>query len=158
MSSKLQRWGLPAMKSEGMVASTSFSEGNPEDAVAPTSVNTTHMTRKSFVILVYTEFFGIKNWITINEKCSLTGTVKTSCTKDMFDITYDKERLPESEFVIFHARDMPSLINLKKIWKEKSSSQFWIYYLHESPHATPDPTPLNGMFDLTQTYRVDSDF
>ena len=123
---------------------------------APRSTN---VTRKSFVLLVYTEFFGIKEWIYINNiKRDCPGKRKQNCTKEMFDLTYDKRRYPESELVVFHARDMPSLRHLKWLFKYKPAWQFWIYFLHESPNVTPNTAPLNGMFDLTMTYRADSDF
>ena len=120
--------------------------------------NTRSVTQKPFVILVYTQFFGIKEWIKITDDCSSPEIPGNSCRKDMVDLTYDKKRYAESEFVIFHARDMPGVDHLKTIMKNKPSSQFWIYFLQESPNATPDTRPLNGMFDLTMTYRSDSDF
>ena len=120
--------------------------------------NTRNVTQKPFVILVYTEFFGTKEWLKITDDCSSPEIPRNSCRKDMFDLTYDKKRYAESEFVIFHARDMPGVDHLKTIMKNKPSSQFWIYFLQESPNATPDTRPLNGMFDLTMTYRSDSDF
>lgn len=120
--------------------------------------NTRNVTQKPFVILVYTQFFGTKEWIKITDDCSSPEIPGNSCRKDMVDLTYDKKRYAESEFVIFHARDMPGVDHLKTIMKNKPSSQFWIYFLQESPNATPDTRPLNGMFDLTMTYRSDSDF
>ena len=120
--------------------------------------NTRSVTQKPFVILVYTQFFGTKEWIKITDDCSSPEIPGNSCRKDMVDLTYDKKRYAESEFVIFHARDMPGVDHLKTIMKNKPSSQFWIYFLQESPNATPDTRPLNGMFDLTMTYRSDSDF
>ena len=120
--------------------------------------NTRSVTQKPFVILVYTQFFGTKEWIKITDDCSSPEIPGNSCRKDMVDLTYDKKRYAESEFVIFHARDMPGVDHLKTIMKNKPSSQFWIYFLQESPNAPPDTRPLNGMFDLTMTYRSDSDF
>ena len=120
--------------------------------------NTRSVTQKPFVILVYTQFFGTKEWIKITDDCSSPEIPRNSCRKDMVDLTYDKKRYAESEFVIFHSMDMPGVDHLKTIMKNKSSSQFWIYFSHEGPMVTPDTRPLNGIFDLTMTYRSDSDF
>ena len=120
--------------------------------------NTRSVTQKPFVILVYTLFWGTKDWIKITDDCSSPEIPRNSCRKDMVDLTYDKKRYAESEFVIFHSMDMPGVDHLKTIMKNKSSSQFCIYFSHEGPMLTPDTRPLNGIFDLTMTYRSDSDF
>ena len=54
--------------------------------------------------------------------------------------------------------DMPSLDHLKRINKDKPSSQLWIYHTMEFLNLTPNTTPLNGIFDLTNAYRSDSNF
>ena len=131
---------------------------SPVSIVVPTSTDTTHPTRKSTVLLIYTGFFGDMEWFKFDDDCSLTWSRKSKCTKDLIDLTYDKRRFNESHFVIFHARDMPNLDHLKTILKDKPSSQFWIYFVLESPNATPNTAPFKGMFDLTFTYRVDSHF
>ena len=120
--------------------------------------NTRSVTQKPFVILVYTLFWGTKDWIKITDDCSSPEIPRNSCRKDMVDMTYDKKRYAESEFVIFHSMDMPGVDHLKTMMKNKSSSQFWIYFSHEGPMLTPNTRPLNGIFDLTMTYRSDSDF
>ena len=122
------------------------------------AANAENITKKSILVLVYTPFWGEEEWFDITGDCSLNGTRKTSCKRDKLELTYDKQRFLESEFLLFHAMDMPSLDHLKKINKDKPFSQLWIYNTMESPNLTPDTTPLNGMFDLTNTYRSDSDF
>ena len=151
---------LPSERSEGMMESTSVLRQDHKNEVISTSGSTVNKTRKAITtLLIYTTFFGNKDWFYILDDCSLNGKRKTSCKKDMIDVTDDKRRFTKSDFVLFHAMDdMPSLDHLKTIIKDKPSSQFWIYFSQESPILTPDTTPLNGMFDLTYTYRSDSDF
>ena len=116
-------------------------------------------TRQSTTLLVYNAFFGNKEWITVNEDCSIPRTRAKPCKKDMFELTYDKRRFYESDFVLIHAAsNLPSLGHLKRIWKQKPSWQLWIYFVMESPRSSPDTSLFNGMFDLNFSYRVDSDF
>ena len=122
------------------------------------SANSTK-TRQSTLLLVYNEFFGDKEWITGNEDCSISRTREKPCKKDMLEVTYDKQRFYESDFVLVHAAsNLPSLRELRSVWKEKPSWQLWIFYVMESPKGSPDTRPFNVMFDLTFTYRTDSDF
>ena len=116
------------------------------------SNETTPTANQRRVILLYTTFFGIKDWLSIPTNCP-----GDPCPLDIFEVTLDKQRLGESEFIVFHARDMPSLDHLKMLLKCRRSSQFWVYFLMESPNHTPDTGPLNGLFNLTWTYRTDSD-
>ncbi|KAM7433127.1 Alpha 1,3 fucosyltransferase 7 [Porites harrisoni] len=53
---------------------------------------------------------------------------------------------------------MPSVDHLRTLLKNRPTSQRWVYALWESPNATPNPAPLNGLFNSTWTYRSDSDF
>jgi len=79
----------------------------------------------------------------------------------MFEVTFDKWRFYESDFVLVHvASNLPSLRHLKSLRKLKPSWQLWIFFGMESPLSLspPDTRLLNGMFDLTFTYRLDSDF
>ena len=103
------------------------------------------------VVLVYTTFFGIKEWLRVSKTCSRGNSCET------FEVTYDKKRLAESELIIFHARNMPGLDHLKLLLKSRQAWQWWVYFLMESPNATPNTEPLNGLFNLTWTYRSDSD-
>ena len=75
-----------------------------------------------------------------------------------FELTYDKQRFKESDLVVCHARNMPSVEHLRTLLKNRSTSQHWVYAVWESPNATPDHAPLNGLFNSTWTYRSDSDF
>ena len=156
------RWLLPLkIKLKNMNASASISKLDPGNGEVPSSspLNTTREERRKWsVLLVYTGFFGQQEWFRITEDCK-SPQLNGSCSKDLLNVTYDKGRFSESDYVLFHGRDMPSTSHMRMIWKKKPSSQFWIYhiYIMESPRATPDTRPLNGMFDITMTYRVDSD-
>ena len=114
---------------------------------------TTMVEKQRRLVLVYTKFFGRRKWLQISKTCSRGYP----CSMDTFYVTYDRERLNESEFIVFHARDMPGLYHLKMLLKSRRSWQWWVYYLMESPNATPRTQPLNGLFNLTWTYRSDSD-
>ena len=150
------RWLLPL---KNMNASASISKLDPGNGEVSSSspLNTTRVLRRKWsVLLVYTGFFGQQEWFRITEDCK-SPQLNGSCSKDLLHVTYDKGRFLESDYVLFHGRDMPSTSHMRMIWKKKPSSQFWIYHIMESPKATPDTRPLNGMFDITMTYRVDSD-
>ena len=81
-----------------------------------------------------------------------------NCLSGDLELTYDKQRFEESDLVVFHARNMPSVDHLRTLLKNMSTSQRWVYAVWESPFATPNPAPLNELFNLTWTYRTDSDF
>ena len=113
--------------------------------------------RPRTVVLAYTSFFSQIQWINHRDKCDPDQRDKKQCSLDHFEVIYDKTRFSESNIVVFHARNMPSLQHLKSLLKSRPASQRWMYALWESPNATPDTTPLNGLFNLTWTYRIDSD-
>ena len=101
------------------------------------------------VVLVYTQFWKLNNWV---------KRIESRCCSGHFELTYEKKRFKESDIVVFHAFDMPTLDVLKSLLKSRPTSQRWVYAVWESPMYTPNPTPLNGLFNLTWTYRSDSDF
>ena len=125
-----------------------------------TSANTTRTPRKT-LLLVYNGFFGNKEWITGNEDCAIPRTRAMPCVKDKFEVTHDKQRFYESDFVLVHtASDLPSLRHLKAMRRQKPSSQLWIYCTMESPVSKSNELTryLNELFDLSFTYRTDSSF
>ena len=113
------------------------------------------------VVLVYTVFFGRRKWISGRDRCGFetkfSFTAK-KCLSGDFELTYDKHRFQESDLVVFHARNMPAIGHLRKLLKRRPTSQRWVYASWESPDGTPNPAPFNGLFNLTWTYRSDSDF
>ena len=123
------------------------------------TMNSTRIQRPKAVVLVYTSFFSEVKWVANKDRwCgSDQYNLNKECSLDHFELTYDKTRFIESDLVVFHARNMPSLDELKSLLRNRPIPQRWVYALWESPNATPDPTPLNDMFNLTWTYRTDSD-
>lgn len=109
-------------------------------------------TRK--VIMMYTTFFGDPKWLVKEDFNTINGT---KCPFYQCDFTTDKTHFTRSDAVIFHARDMTSLQELRNLQKTRPSHQRWIYFIMESPMYTPNPSPYNGMFNWTLTYRADSD-
>ena len=119
--------------------------------------NSAEIQRRKTVVLVYTGFFRNRNWLG-NGRCDSNQHDKKQCSLDHFELTYNNKRFSESDLVIFHARNMPSLTHLRSLLNSRPTSQRWVYALWESPNATPDTRPLNGLFNLTWTYRADADF
>ena len=116
--------------------------------------------RTKTLLLIYTVFFGTAKWIR-DRDCGFENKflfAANKCLSGDFELTYDKQRFEESDLVVFHARNMPSVDHLRTLLKNRPTSQRWVYALWESPNATPNPAPLNGLFNSTWTYRSDSDF
>ena len=127
----------------------------------PMKNNSSPLEKSRILILVYTTFGGKRKWVGENrEECILDHTSRKQCPLDKFELTYDKQRFTESDLVIFNAggRDMPNLEHLKSLSKRRPILQRWVYATMESPNSTPDPMPLNGLFNATWTYRSDSEF
>ena len=123
--------------------------------------STSLLEKSRILILVYTKFWNEERWVgELRGECFLDYDRKTQCPLEKFEVTYDKKRFAESDLVIFHAAaiNMPSLQHLRSLSKNRKSSQRWVYQSMESPMSTPDPEPLNGLFNLTWTYRGDADF
>eukprot|EP00794_Sanderia_malayensis_P016765 gene16765-18459_t len=124
---------------------------NAEDATAMS-------TKKRKVILVYTTLFGAREWYNLPEKDAENFTKACKCKVQNCEITYNNDRLAESDAVIFHARDMPSPEHLRQISaSSRPAHQRWVYFISENPMNTPDRTPLNGLFNWTMTYKKESD-
>ena len=138
-----------------------------ESSQAPSSLLRSTTTKSSpplleiprILILVYTTNGGQVKWVgEFRGECILDQTSKTQCPLDKFEVTYDKQRFTASDLVIFHANNMPSVDHLKSLSKDRPISQRWVYQTMESPRVTPDPAPLNGLFNATWLYRGDADF
>ncbi|XP_068733653.1 4-galactosyl-N-acetylglucosaminide 3-alpha-L-fucosyltransferase FUT6-like [Montipora capricornis] len=115
-------------------------------------------SRKKILLLVYNNFFGTKEWLGVDSPCSIPRTRTKPCVKDMIEVTHDKQRFCESDFVLVHgASDLPSLRELKIRRQQKPPSQKWIFHSSESPYVI-HVGHYGDMFDLTLSYRVDSDF
>lgn len=71
-----------------------------------------------------------------------------------YEITFDRSRLPEAAAVVFHVPTLPAVLRLPK-----PEGQIWVAWSMESAAMYPvldDPQYLSA-FDLTMTYRLDSD-
>ncbi len=119
--------------------------------------NNASKTRRK-VILVYTTLFGAREWYHLPAKEASDFTAKRGCKVHNCEITYDNNRLKESDAVIFHARDMPSPDSLRDISRRmRPLHQRWVYFISENPLNTPNPSALNGLFNWTMTYKKESD-
>ena len=119
----------------------------------------TLQNKSKVVVLVYTRFGKKEKWIKDSGSCyNMNHTESKNCLfLHTFDITYDKQRFAESDLVVFHARDMPTLRHLKALLKERPMPQRWVFSLWESPNHFSYTKPFHGLFNLTWTYRRDSD-
>ena len=125
------------------------------------NLDTIQQERLKTLVLVYTNFFKRGEWVSDHDHCGLENKFLVSakkCLSGDFELTYDKQRFNESDLVIFHARNMPNVKHLRTLLATRPTSQRWVYALWESPNATPNPAPLNGLFNSTWTYRTDSEF
>ncbi|XP_076340146.1 alpha-(1,3)-fucosyltransferase C-like [Tachypleus tridentatus] len=101
---------------------------------------------KSKIILLWTSFFGIKDYI--------SPLKNLHCEHQDCVITSDRNALKNSDAIIFHLRDM----DLKDLPHFRLSNQRWIMLHHESPLHTPNfLSSLEGFFNWSVTYRRDSD-
>ena len=110
-------------------------------------------------ILIYTALFGSIPWGYIPYNYNFTDYDGKFCPVYDCDVTYDKGQLSSSDLVVFYGRDLPSTEHLKSISKtDRPSNQSWLFFMHESPvFSYFDGQGLQGMFNLTATYRSDSD-
>ena len=134
---------------------------NNTHSLGPNNSQLVQRERTKTLLLIYTVFFGTAKWIRDRHNCGFENKflfAANKCLSGDFELTYDKQRFEESDLVVFHARNMPSVDHLRTLLKNRSTSQRWVYALWESPNATPNPAPLNGLFNSTLTYRSDSDF
>ena len=115
--------------------------------------------KSKVVVLVYTKFGKNEKWIQRPGSCynKNNANSKECPLLQKFEITYNKTRFTESNFVMFEARDMPSLPHLKMLLKGRPMSQRWVFALWESPNHFNYTKPFHGLFNLTWTYRRDSD-
>ena len=108
------------------------------------------------VILIYSKVIETREWPHLPEREA--KTFASRCRFSNCEVTYDNNRINESDVVIFHGRDMPPtnfLIQYSRTARPKY--QRWAYYILENPLNTPDRRPLDGLFNWTMTYRKESD-
>jgi len=107
------------------------------------------------LILVYTSFFGdalFNGFSRIKDYVQSCGCSFNGC-----ELTFDRNRYEDANVVIFHCRDMPSISDLYILKNRKVVGQLWLYLCMENPFNTPPVDFLNVYFELTATYRLNSD-
>ncbi|XP_067032684.1 3-galactosyl-N-acetylglucosaminide 4-alpha-L-fucosyltransferase FUT3-like [Acropora muricata] len=146
----VQRWLL------GMDFSNGFQLHETEGIFSITSERRKLKKEKGLkVILFYTTWYKSLQWPGIANGLELN----VSCGEQTCRFTHNRDELQRSDGVLFYGKDLPLISHLKKIEKTKPSKQRWIFFLRESPiNALKDPASINGMFNWTMTYRLDSDF
>ncbi len=87
--------------------------------------------------------------------------IKHKCPVTKCEITTDKTRIYQSDFVIV-GDGSPYGLHIKKPPLFRPKYQRWIFLLYEAPYiafnGNTDFSKYNGVFNLTATYLSDSDF
>ncbi|XP_074535662.1 alpha-(1,3)-fucosyltransferase 4-like [Halichoeres trimaculatus] len=98
-------------------------------------------------VLVWAQPFGRRNKL---PDCRALYQVE-GCT-----LTDDQRAYPKADAVIMHHREVGSGV-VKLPSKKRPAKQKWIWMNFESPTHSPGLSSLNGLFNLTMSYRKDSD-
>ena len=122
-------------------------------------LNSPTSKRNQKKILVYTPLFGSIPWWQAPYDYKFTDDDGRPCPVSECEVTYNKSHLSSSDLVVFHGCDLPSIEHMKLMSKNKHRPyQNWLFLMHESPVNSPfHKKSMNGMFNLTATYRSDSD-
>ena len=81
------------------------------------------------------------------------------CPVSNCELTNDRSRLKESSLIVFHMFD-----HIDSFPSYRTAYQKWIFYMYESPALTfdarwkPNFTNYDNLFNLSATYRLDSNF
>ncbi len=102
------------------------------------------------IILFWNPFFGDMFYSLGNGN----GLKYGGCPVTNCELTHDKSMLQNANLVITHMRD--SITEPKK--EIRPIFQRWVFLLYESPMHTADFSNYNSFYNLTSTYKVDSDF
>ncbi len=103
---------------------------------------------KTISILMWTKYYNNRD---------LTEHVRNeSPIPDWCNVTFDRDQLYASQAVVFHVTGQD--LDLKDLPARKRH-QPWVFYIIEPPvYMARDPVPLNGLFQRTMSYRLDSDY
>jgi alpha-1,3-fucosyltransferase len=101
-------------------------------------------------ILLWNKFFSAKDYL--YGLGARTPFKKNLCPVSNCEVTLDKSKLNTSHLVVVHPFG-----KFEKLPVHRDSRQQWVFYFYESPINSRDMTYLNGFFNLTSTYRIDSD-
>ena len=110
-------------------------------------------------ILIYSNLFGSRRWsMASNADRDPDYFKRIGCKVTNCRISYDNSKVRDAAALVFHARDMPNADLLRRISRtSRPAHQYWAYFVSESPVNCPNPKPLEGLFNLTMTYRLSSD-
>lgn len=105
---------------------------------------------KPKLILTWNQLFGLHPY---------RHSFKKSCPVTNCELTNDLSRVEEADFVLVHMRGM-SGANLSNLAMKRPEFQRWIFVMYETPAhlSAGDYSNYDGFFNLTSTYRDDSDF
>lgn len=102
-------------------------------------------------ILFWNSFFGREDYnFGIGR---MKPFAKNRCPVLNCEITTDKSKLNQSNYVITHMRS-----SFQNIPNSRPFNQKWIFMLLESPVHASDFKPYKNLFNLTYTYKRDSNF
>jgi len=104
-------------------------------------------------ILLWNSFFGQDDYYFGLGKSE--PFIRHNCPVINCEITNDRRKLNESDYVITHMRDKLTDLPLHSI---RPIKQQWIFYLWESPVHAADFSQFNDYYNLTLTYKIDSNF
>lgn len=106
------------------------------------------------VILFYTDFYGYPYWQMGKETHTETDLKNLKCRVTKCILTHDRKYLKRADFVTFHLRDSGKV----DIPKTRNNNQSYVMFTIESPDYVGDKYKNHsGIFNLTMTYRLDSD-
>jgi alpha-1,3-fucosyltransferase len=77
--------------------------------------------------------------------------LRNKCPVTNCDITNDRNRINESDIIVFH---MGEPFNGLPKWR--FASQRWVFFYYESPVHSSINSEYNSLFNLSSTYRLDS--
>lgn len=113
--------------------------------------NCLNSNNKTKVILLWNTFFESADYgFGLGNKDPF---IKNKCPVTNCEITNDKQKFNESDLVITHMRNDIEILKYPRRFNQK-----WTFFLAESPVHSADFTKYNGFFNLTSTYKIDSDF
>ena len=109
------------------------------------------------LVLLWTPLYKIKTWWTPGLDAFRL------CPEKRCSATTDRSLLDKSSAVIFHIIDLkkPGILDMPK---HHPQSQIWVFRSQESPYRVylgsenyTDLSPVDGMFNVTMTYKRESD-
>lgn len=109
------------------------------------------------VVLFYTTFFGSFPWGGLEDTRKFIQFQGKPCRVQNCVLSYDKQDFSSSDVVVFHGRNLPSVLTLRELHSNRPPHQAWGFFLLESPPHSPDVRQYDGLFNWTITYRRDSD-